>query len=152
MLLQGCLSGSLRDIEQGALAGLAEEIVSSGLRYILFNKMVNHLFLQRSIYCDVLLLQLCLDHSDIVIHGLAVPLADVIQSGVVGIHGGHTTIGAGGTCHHSAKGCAVLLHFLGLTAIELVTDFVHNGLDLGGEDVLFLCICHDVILWIDGFD
>ena len=46
----------------------------------------------------------------------------------------------------------MLLHFLGLTAIELVTDFVHNGLDLGGEDVLFLCICHDVILWIDGFD
>ena len=152
MLLQCGLAHTLRDIEQGALGGLAKEIVSSGLRYLLLNKMVNHLFLQCGIYGDVLLLQLSLDHGDIVVHGLAVPLADVIQSGVVGIHGGHTTIGAGGTCHHSAEGCAVSLHFLGLMAIELVTDFVHNGLDLGGEDVLFLCICHDIILWIDGFD
>ena len=139
VVLQGSRPGTLGKIEDGTFCGFTKDVLCRGLRHLLFNQVVDHLLFKNRIDDNTFILQLCLDHLNIVIHSLAVPLSDVIKPFTICIHGSHAAIRTCCASHQRTQRPAVPLILISLFTLKVITDFVHDGNDCGSENISIVC-------------
>ena len=151
--LQGSLARLLRQAEERVAPGLAEDVLDGGLRHLLADHLVDHHLLDLGRDVDVLPAELVLDHPDVVLDGLGVPLAGDVQ-GVQGDRlGAHPAVGSDPAREDVGRGAHVAAELIRLLASEFLLHPVHDGCDPAVE---LFPVCHHLTFFrvfkISGFN
>ena len=100
--------------------GLAEDVLDGGLRHLFADHLVDHHLLDLGRDINLFLPQLVLDHRNVVLDGLGVPLAGDVQGIERHGLGTHPAVGTDPAREYVGRGAHVTAELLGLLAAEFL--------------------------------